>query len=77
MYNIRKGTFTGSDSAYCDMITTGGGWVVIQRNKKSTLVNFNRNWTECEKGFGYLNTEFWFTLTNCKICSCNVFTKFV
>ena len=77
VYNIRKGTFTNSDSAYCDMITTGGGWIVIQRNKKGTLVNFNRNWTEYEKGFRYLNTKFWLTLTNCKICSCNVFPKFV
>ena len=62
MYKIRKGTFTGSDSAYCDMITTGGGWVVIQRNKKGTLVNFNKNWTDYEKGFGDLNTEFWYGL---------------
>ena len=62
VYKIRKGTFTGSDNAYCDMITTGGGWVVIQRNKKSSLVNFNRNWTDYEKGFGDLNTEFWYGL---------------
>ena len=62
VYKIHKGTFTGSGSAYCDMITTGGGWVVIQRNKKSSLVNFNRNWTDYEKGFGDLNTEFWYGL---------------
>ena len=62
VYKIRKGTFTGSGSAYCDMITTGGGWVVIQRNKKGSLVNFNRNWTDHEKGFGHLNTEFWYGL---------------
>ena len=62
VYKICKGTFTGSDSAYCDMITTGGGWIVIQRNKKGSLVNFNRNWTDYEKGFGDLNTEFWYGL---------------
>ena len=62
VYNIRKGTFTGSGSVYCDMDTTGGGWIVIQRNKKGSLVNFNRNWTDYEKGFGDLNTEFWYGL---------------
>ena len=62
VYEIRKGTFTGLDSAYCDMITNGGGWIVIQRNKKDSLENFNRNWTDYEKGFGDLNTEFWYGL---------------
>ena len=44
---------------YCDMVTDGGGWIVIQRNKKSSLVTFNKKWTDYEKGFGNLNTEFW------------------
>ena len=49
------------------MDTTGGGWIVIQRNKKGSLVNFNKNWTDYEKGFGDLNKEFWYGLqeTNC------------
>ena len=38
------------------------GWIVIQRNKKNNLVNFNRNWADYEKGFGDLNTEFWYGL---------------
>ena len=45
-------------ATYCDMTTAGGGWIVIQRNKKDSLVNFNKNWTDYEKGFGDLNTEF-------------------
>ena len=46
------------------MNTTNGGWIVIQRNKKDSLVNFNRNWTDYEKGFGDFNTEFWYGLEN-------------
>ena len=44
------------------MTTDGGGWIVIQRNKKNSLVNFNKNWTDYEEGFGDLNTEFWYGL---------------
>ena len=44
------------------MNTTTGGWIVIQRNKLNSLVNFNKNWTEYEKGFGDLNTEYWYGL---------------
>ena len=32
--------------------------IVIQRNKKDSLVNFKRNWTDYKKGFGDLHTEF-------------------
>ena len=53
---------TETITGYCDMVTDGGGWIVIQRNKKSSLVTFNKKWTDYEKGFGNLNTEFWYGL---------------
>ena len=59
---MSKGSFGNSVNVYCDMITAGGGWIVIQRNKKNSLVNFNRNWTDYEKGFGDFKTEFWYGL---------------
>ena len=61
VYKLHKGIFNSAD-VYCDMNTTTGGWIVIQRNKKNSLVNFNRNWTDYEKGFGDLHTEFWYGL---------------
>ena len=44
------------------MTTGNGGWTIIQRNKQNSLVNFKRNWTDYEEGFGDLNTEFWYGL---------------
>ena len=59
VYKMSKGSFDNSVKVYCDMVTKEGGWIVIQRNKQDSSVNFNRNWTDYEKGFGDLNTEFW------------------
>jgi len=48
---------------YCDMNTTGGGWIVIQRNRKDRGVEFDRSWMDYEEGFGDLDTEFWYGLS--------------
>ena len=63
VYKMSKGSFDNSVNVYCDMTTDGGGWTVIQRNKKNSLVNFNRNWVEYEEGFGDLTTKFWYGLS--------------
>ena len=52
------GTFT-SASINCDMVTDDGGWIVIQRNRKGSMLSFNKNWREYEDGFGNLNEDFW------------------
>ena len=62
IFKLSKGSFDNSVDVYCDMTTDGGGWIVIQKNKKDILVSFNKNWTDYEKGFGDLNTEFWYGL---------------
>ena len=58
MYKMNLGTFASLD-VYCDMTTDGGGWIVIQRNRKNSKLNFNKNWKEYEDGFGDLNEDFW------------------
>ena len=63
VYKPNRKTFSCID-VYCDMNTTNGGWIVIQRNKKDSSVNFNRSWTDYEEGFGDLNTKFWYGLEN-------------
>ena len=62
VYNIidfcQQGTTV---QGYCDTVTDGGGWLVIQRRKDGSE-NFNRFWWEYEMGFGSLTGEFWFGL---------------
>ena len=63
VYNITN--FCGDCEAvaegYCDAITDGGGWLVVQRRQDGSL-DFNRGWTDYEEGFGSLTGEFWYGL---------------
>ena len=62
VYKISLSNFANSVDAYSDMTTDGGGWLVIQRNRKDNVVSFNWNWTDYEEGFVDLDTEFWYSL---------------
>ena len=54
---------TEAIDAYCDMDTTDGGWMVIQRNKKDGVKTFNKKWKDFEEGFGDLNGDkLWYGL---------------
>ena len=50
-------------SVFCDTQTADGGWTVIQRRRHGS-VDFNRPWSDYEKGFGDLNGDFWYGLKN-------------
>lgn len=63
IYTIRRGTFDTA-RAYCDMTTTDGGWIVVQRNRIMSSLDFNRNLTAYEEGFGDLSGDFWYGLQN-------------
>jgi len=43
---------------YCDTLTDGGGWIVIQRRIQGVNEDFHRFWSEYELGFGSLYNEF-------------------
>ncbi|KAL7740824.1 hypothetical protein ACLKA6_013675 [Drosophila palustris] len=45
----------------CDAFTQGGGWTIIL-SRLDGSVDFYRNWTEYQKGFGDLNGEFFLGL---------------
>ncbi|XP_053400769.1 fibrinogen-like protein 1 [Mercenaria mercenaria] len=45
-------------SVFCDMDRDGGGWTVFH-NRFDGSVDFYRNFSEYENGFGALDGEFW------------------
>ena len=63
VYNITN--FCGDCEAvaegYCDAVTDGGGWLVVQRRQDGS-VDFNRGWVEYEEGFGSLTGDLWYGL---------------
>ena len=48
-------------NGYCDTLTDGGGWLVVQRRTNGPG-SFHRNWDDYEKGFGSLTGELWYGL---------------
>ena len=63
VYNITNfcGDCEEAAEGYCDAVSDGGGWLVIQRRQDGS-VDFNRDWVECEDGFGSLTGELWYGL---------------
>ena len=62
IFKLSKGLFNNSVDVYCDMTNDDGGWIVIQRNKKNSLIRAGLTMKN-EKGFGNLKTEFWYGLS--------------
>ncbi|KAJ8359897.1 hypothetical protein SKAU_G00164220 [Synaphobranchus kaupii] len=69
IYSLAPPNSTDHITAYCDMETLGGGWMVIQRRFNGE-VDFHRTWKEYKMGFGdpagehWLGNEFVSQLTN-------------
>ena len=63
VYNITNfcGDCEAAAEGYCDAVSDGGGWLVVQRRQDGS-VDFNRGWVEYEEGFGSLTGEFWYGL---------------
>ena len=52
-----------SVDVYCEQQIDEGGWTVFQRRvNKTNRIDFYRNFTEYQAGFGDLDNEFWMGL---------------
>ena len=61
VYTITMGDT--DDLVYCDMLTDGGGWLVVLRRKDGS-VNFDRSLKGYKFPFGHRVGEFWLGLIN-------------
>ena len=50
----------GKTKVWCDMERDKGRWIVVQCQVPNGIVNFYRGWKDYEKGFGGLDSEFWY-----------------
>ncbi|XP_019542224.2 fibrinogen-like protein A [Aedes albopictus] len=60
-YKIHPLGFKEPFEAYCEQKIFDGGWTVVQHRFDGS-VDFSRNWTEYQNGFGSLDGEFWIGL---------------
>ncbi|XP_025092073.1 ficolin-1-B-like [Pomacea canaliculata] len=63
VYSIQLPQNSSQKRVWCDMDTGDGGWLVFQRRKDGS-VDFYRNWTQYENGFGDITGEFWLGLSH-------------
>ncbi|XP_076321606.1 uncharacterized protein LOC143231022 isoform X2 [Tachypleus tridentatus] len=60
VYIIWPRFFNQPVKVFCDMVTKGGGWTVIQRRDDiEPRQDFNLPWTSYKHGFGNITGEFW------------------
>ncbi|XP_058126803.1 angiopoietin-related protein 1-like [Anopheles ziemanni] len=61
VYSIQLSDNESPFGAFCEQNSFGGGWLVIQYRYDGSL-DFYRNWTEYQKGFGSVDREHWLGL---------------